>query len=107
MDPEIGEGNVFDEKQTLANSAITNILDLHGFFPEQIPSLVHDFIEDAQHFGFSRLRIIHGKGNSRLKWEVYQVLKNHPDVESFRDAPPDAGGWGATIVLLKEVRTIE
>jgi dsDNA-specific endonuclease/ATPase MutS2 len=51
-----------------------------------------------------KLRVVHGKGKSRLKWEVHQALKANPHVESFGDAPPESGGWGATVVVLKERR---
>jgi DNA-nicking Smr family endonuclease len=83
---------------------ITDTLDLHGFFPQQIPPMIRDFIDNARELGLRRLRIVHGKGRSRLKWEVHQVLKDSPEVESFGDAPPESGGWGATMVLLKESR---
>jgi dsDNA-specific endonuclease/ATPase MutS2 len=79
---------------------VTDTLDLHGFFPEQVPPMIGDFIENAKELGLRSLRIVHGKGKSRLKWEVHQVLKEHPEVVSYRDAAPEAGGWGATIVLL-------
>ncbi len=81
---------------------VTDVLDLHGFYPEQVPEIVTDFIDNALELKLFRLRIIHGKGKSRLKWEVYQVLKENPHVAWFGDAPPDLGGWGATIVELKK-----
>jgi len=81
---------------------VTDVLDLHGFFPEQVPEIVNDFIQNALELKLYRLRIIHGKGKSRLKWEVHQVLKAHPQVAWFGDAPPEIGGWGATIVELKK-----
>lgn len=81
---------------------VTDTLDLHGFFPEQVCDIVADFIENAVHLGLRRLRIVHGKGKSRLKWEVHQALKKHPRVDAFSDAPPDMGGWGATVILLKD-----
>ena len=80
---------------------VTDTLDLHGFFPQQVPEMVADFIDNAISLGLSRLRIVHGKGKSRMKWEVRQVLKEHPAVAKFTDAPPEAGGWGATIVYLR------
>lgn len=80
---------------------VRDVLDLHGFFPEQVEEIVIAFIENAKMLKVKELRIIHGKGRSRLKWEVHQVLKDHANVESFSDAPPASGGWGATIVYLK------
>jgi len=48
------------------------------------------------------VRIIHGKGRGILKKSVLEILKKSPFVESFKDAPMEAGGWGATIVELKK-----
>ena len=79
---------------------VTDTLDLHGFFPEQVPEMVETFIQNARTLRLNRLRIIHGKGRSRLKYEVIQALKSNPDVMCFHDAPPDMGGWGATVVEL-------
>jgi len=80
---------------------VTDDLDLHGFFPAQVPEIVHEFIWNAKRLHLKRLRIAHGKGKSKMKWAVHQVLKNHPDVAAYGDARPEAGGWGATIVMLK------
>lgn len=81
---------------------VTDTLDLHGFFPEQIPEIVNAFIDNALEMNLKQLRIIHGKGKSRLKFEVLQILRKRHEVEQFRDAPPDLGGWGSTVVLLKD-----
>ncbi|MBN2030419.1 Smr/MutS family protein [bacterium] len=80
---------------------VTDTLDLHGFFPEQVKEIVQDFIENALELKLKQVKIIHGKGKSRLKFEVYQVLKNHPQIIHFSDSAPESGGWGATIVELK------
>lgn len=76
-------------------------LDLHGFFPEQIQEVMDEFLRHASASGFTRVRIIHGKGKSRLKWEVHRCLRSHPLVVDFCDAPQEAGGWGATIAMLR------
>ena len=80
---------------------VTDVLDLHGFFPEQIPELVDEFIKNAINLKLNKLRIIHGKGKSKLKWVVRKELEKNPNVDVFTDAPPEIGGWGATIVELK------
>ncbi|MBN1781280.1 Smr/MutS family protein [bacterium] len=82
---------------------VADVLDLHGFFPEQIPEMIEVFLEHAGEKQYTEVRIIHGKGKSRLKWEVHQVLARHPGVISFTDAPPDLGHWGATIVQLRKI----
>jgi len=79
---------------------VTDTLDLHGFFPEQVREIIEAFIENALELRLKQLKIIHGKGKSRLKFEVIQVLKNHPHVTRFSDSSPESGSWGATIVEL-------
>lgn len=81
---------------------ITDELDLHGFFPEQVPEMVEEFIKNALELKLTRLRIVHGKGKSKLKWIVRKELEKNPHVASFGDAPPESGGWGASIVFLKK-----
>ncbi len=80
---------------------VTDVLDLHGFFPEQIPEVVAEFIRNARSLKLQRLQIIHGKGRSKLKYLVRKELAQNPHVLEFRDAPPELGGWGRTMVSLK------
>jgi len=80
---------------------VTDVLDLHGFYPDQIPEIIYEFVANAKELNLHELRIIHGKGKSRLKYACYSELRNCPQVTRFYDAPPERGGWGATIVELK------
>lgn len=80
---------------------VTDVLDLHGFFPEQVAEIMAAFIENASALGLRELRVVHGKGKSRLKHAVRQVLESDSRVEAFGDAPPHLGGWGATWIELK------
>ena len=80
---------------------ITDTLDCHGLYPEEIPDIVDAFIENALALKLTRLKVIHGKGKSRLKWEVIQILEADKRVHQYHDAPPQEGGWGAMIVELK------
>jgi DNA-nicking Smr family endonuclease len=77
---------------------VTDVLDLHGFFPEQVPEVLEAFLENARDLHLATLRIVHGKGKSRLKFEVLRFLAQRADVARFYDAPPESGGWGATVV---------
>ena len=80
---------------------ITDVLDLHTFRPKDVPNLLDDYLLECIEEGIFSVRIIHGKGHGILKERVHKILKRHRLVESFKDAPPQAGGWGATIVELK------
>ncbi len=83
---------------------VTDILDLHGFFPEEVPEIVDAFIEHALELKLRQVKIIHGKGKSTLKWVVAKMLEAHSAVVDFYDAPPDRGGWGATLVELRPLK---
>lgn len=80
---------------------IDGVLDLHTFRPGEVPDLLWDYIEECRKVDIYKIRIIHGKGTGTLKRLVQRTLEKHPQVASFSDAPPDAGGWGATLVELK------
>ena len=81
---------------------VTDELDLHGFFPEQAEEVVTEFLLNAHKLKLEQVRIIHGKGKSRMKFEVYKILQNSSYVDSFNDCAPEAGGWGAARVVLKK-----
>jgi DNA-nicking Smr family endonuclease len=80
---------------------IEDSIDLHTFAPKDIPSVVEEYLEQCRYAGIHEVRIIHGRGKGIQREIVRSVLQKHPLVLSFKDAPPEAGGWGATIVELK------
>ena len=80
---------------------IEDVLDLHTFKPKDIPDLLFDYFSACIDADIFSIRVIHGKGKGILKKQVRELLEQNPLVESFRNAPPDAGGWGATLVELK------
>ncbi len=81
---------------------IEDVLDLHTFRPKEIPDLLDDYLPACISSDIFSVRIIHGKGKGILKKRVHGLLKKHPLVKSFKNAPPEAGGWGATLVELKQ-----
>ena len=81
---------------------IKDVIDLHTFRPKDIPELLDDYIRACVEKNYSSVRIIHGKGQGFLKARVEKILKRHPLVISFQAAPPEAGGWGATIAILND-----
>ena len=76
-------------------------LDLHAFAPRDIASVVEEYISAAALHGFRDVRLIHGRGIGVHRAIVQGVLSRHRAVEAFADAPPEAGGWGATVVRLR------
>jgi len=80
---------------------IEDILDLHTFKPKEVPDLLADYFYACIDAGIYSVRIVHGKGRGILKKRVQELLKKNPLVESYKNAPLQAGGWGATLVELK------
>lgn len=80
---------------------IEDSIDLHFFAPQEIPSVVEEYLREAHRRGFREVRLIHGRGKGFQRAVVRSLLNGHPLVERFAEAPPEAGGWGATVVVLK------
>jgi dsDNA-specific endonuclease/ATPase MutS2 len=80
---------------------LTDTFDLHSVSPRDVQGVVEEYLEEANRLGFKALRIIHGRGIGVQREMVRKVLGRTPFVESFGDAPMEAGGWGATVVTLK------
>ena len=80
---------------------IEDTLDLHTFKPKDVPDLLVDYFAACIDANIYSVRVVHGKGKGILKKRVQKLLQNNPLVESFRNAPYGAGGWGATLVELK------
>jgi DNA-nicking Smr family endonuclease len=79
-----------------------DVLDLHSIPPKQVRAVVEDYLQEARRRGFRYLRIIHGKGIGVQREMIRSLLSKTAFVVDFQDAPPEAGGWGATIVTLAE-----
>jgi hypothetical protein len=78
-----------------------DVIDLHSIPPKQVRAVIEDYLEEANRRGFQWVRIIHGKGIGAQREMVRSILARTPSVIDFRDAPPEAGGWGATVVTLE------
>jgi DNA-nicking Smr family endonuclease len=81
---------------------ITDVFDLHSAPPRDAKAIVEAYLEEAQERGFRYVRIIHGRGIGMQREMVRTVLARTPFVEAFGDAPMEAGGWGATVVTLRQ-----
>jgi len=78
-------------------------LDLHSFRPEDVASVLEEYLREAREGGFSEVRLIHGKGTGARRAQVRRLLAARADVADFFDAPPERGGHGATVVRLVPV----
>lgn len=89
------------EDQEAIEIPIDGVLDLHPFHPRDLKTLIPDYLEACRERGIYELRLIHGKGIGNVRRSVHALLERSPLVESFALASGDAGGWGATLVILK------
>lgn len=85
---------------------ITSVFDLHSFRPRDVGSAVEAYLEEAYRLGFPAVRIIHGRGIGAQRETVRTILSRTAFVRSFKDAPAEAGGWGATVVELEIQRVV-
>ncbi len=96
---EVDPWNPFPEPVTVP---ITDVFDLHTIQPRDVKVVVEEYLKEALDAGFESVRIIHGKGIGVQREMVRAILARTPFVETWTDAPPDAGGRGATIVWFKD-----
>jgi dsDNA-specific endonuclease/ATPase MutS2 len=81
---------------------VTDVFDLHAVPPRDVKAVVEEYLLEARRLGFRALRIVHGRGIGVQREMVRSVLARTEFVADFRDAPAEAGGWGATVVTLWE-----
>lgn len=76
-------------------------LHLRGLRVEPALIEVEKYLDNAMAAGVDQVRIIHGKGTGQMKKAVWEFLKSHAGVKSYRIGDPEEGGAGATVVVLK------
>lgn len=76
-------------------------LDLRGKRYEEVKDLVEEFIDKACLSNFNEVTIVHGFGTGVVRNRVLEVLKNNPNVKSYRFGKEGEGLNGVTIVTLK------
>jgi dsDNA-specific endonuclease/ATPase MutS2 len=65
-----------------------------------VKRVVEEYLSEAHRKGFRSVRIIHGKGRGVQRETVRKILAHTPFVTGWADAPPEAGGLGATVAHL-------
>jgi DNA mismatch repair protein MutS2 len=88
-------------KDASSDTATSAELKLIGKKTDEAVGLVDKFLDEAFLNGLSELRIIHGHGTGALRRAIADLLTGHPHVASFKPAPQDQGGAGATVVQVK------
>jgi dsDNA-specific endonuclease/ATPase MutS2 len=73
-------------------------IDLHFFAPRDIPSVVHEYLLEAQKSGFDEVRLIHGRGKGIQRQKVQKVAGRHPAVLELR-----SDTLGSTLVKLRRL----
>jgi DNA-nicking Smr family endonuclease len=87
------------EPSRYVNVPIGPELDLHAFLPQDVPSLVDEYITAAHAAGLREVRLIHGRGIGVQRGTVQRALDRHPLVAECFDAPESH--LGATVARLK------
>lgn len=95
MQDDNNDNSPFDEPVVIE---ITDVFDLHTIPPRQVQAVLEEYLREAHHKGFRVVRIIHGKGIGVQRELVRSLLARSAFVLNWYDAPPEAGGLGATIV---------
>ena len=101
MQNDADESNPFPEPVEIE---ITDVFDLHTIPPRDVKAVVEEYLHQAQDRRFRVVRIIHGKGIGVQREMVRAIVARTSFVEDWTDAPPEAGGLGATIVRLADNR---
>ena len=81
------------------NIPIEDAIDLHAFAPRDIISVVDEYLHAASEAGFTDVRLIHGRGKGVQRADIQRLLRAHPLVERYWDAPESH--LGATLVRLR------
>jgi len=92
----------FEEFDEPVEIPITDVFDLHSIPPRDVKGVVEAYLEEAHRLGLRAIRIIHGRGIGVQREMVRAILARTSFVIAYGDAPPEAGGWGATVATLAE-----
>lgn len=77
-------------------------INLIGMRAEPAIETLDKYLDDAMTAGAEQLRIIHGKGTGQLRNAVWEFLRHHQGVASYKMGSQEEGGFGATVVQMKK-----
>ncbi len=87
--------------ESRAVRSVVTELDIRGYDSVEGIIEVERFIDSAIMSGLSTVTVIHGKGTGVLKKAVWDRLKTHKNVKSYRSGTFGEGEMGVTVVELK------
>ena len=83
----------------LVHVPLEDVIDLHAFAARDVVSVAEEYLYAAGDAGLQVVRLIHGRGRGVQRAAVQRMLRDHPLVDSYTDAPESH--LGATVVRLK------
>ncbi|HEV2663653.1 MAG TPA: endonuclease MutS2 [Blastocatellia bacterium] len=83
-------------------TAIGGELNVIGKTVNEATEAADKFLDAAYLDNYDSVRIVHGVGMGALKRAIADLLSDHPHVAKWRQASPNEGGAGATVVELKK-----
>ncbi len=86
------------------NDKISNFklsIDLRGKRVEEALAMLQNYIDNAIMFNIKEVSVIHGKGDGILRDVVREYLNAVGEIKSFKDAHPDRGGHGVTLIIFR------
>jgi len=81
---------------------VPRTIRLAGLRAEEGLNELDRFLDRACLAGHDEIFVAHGIGTGRLRRAVREMLDDHPEVASWREATPEEGGDGVTVVLLAD-----
>jgi DNA mismatch repair protein MutS2 len=87
---------------TAPDEEISSELNVIGRTTDEATDEVDKFLDHAVINGLQHVRIVHGHGTGALRKAIAELLRGHPHVSRYAQAPQDQGGAGATVVELKQ-----
>lgn len=92
----------YSQIKTRKTQSVSMSINLIGKNLDDARMEMEKYLDDAYLAGLKNVTIVHGRGEGILKKGLRDALKHNRTVKSFRGAPYNQGGEGATIVELKE-----
>jgi DNA mismatch repair protein MutS2 len=79
-----------------------SVLNLRNMSREDALEKLDRQVDQAVYKDIPFFKILHGKGTGTLRDAIHEFLRNDNRIASFRDGAPFEGGWGVTVVLMKD-----